>query len=1124
MRRPVRSLLALCLALLMLTLAGMPVAGAEDPPTFDQRIPTMATIMQAVGQRAEDETLQPVRDSLERIADLKQQISTLRETARQADSRINKLRRSAPAVEPLPLPNAGIPAMEKALDSAQRRLSETQSRLSQLETELTKLTMQPTQLRDDIARLEGELDNLAASFPAQANDQALSPSLLTQAARYRLLDTEISLRQTKLQTHPMRLALLAAERDQLRGLQRTLQARVDVLIQRLGRSRLLSADQATAETLRAIEQADSRHPMIRNLAAENAALADELTALARTLDEVSRDNENTLRQLEDVETLYRSAQTQIEIAGVGQTLSRVLHEQRKRLPDLQAYRQQARTRSEQIAQTRLRQFQIDEKRRQLADTAQAARARLQDEDPQLQLDTRQTDRLLAEAELLLDSQKDLLEQLSRSYLTLIDRLSQLDLSQKRLTQIGADYTRLLDENLLWIASDLPIRSAWFVELFNELTALTDPARWQRVRHATLIEAQSRPLIVALALLTLLATVWSRPKLRRYLQWTGTEVGNPAHDRFSLTVGAALASFVLALPLPILAGLLGWMLQQQGSNDRFVWGLSDGLIHAAWISWVIESFRRLASRGGVLEAHFRWQPQTRELLYRNLRWLVILTALATVLMRLAAADPRGLSMPVLGRAVYIVFSVALVVFIARIFHPARGVLGAWLQSHHEGWAWRGRNLSYVLLLASASVLAVMPIFGYTYTAVHLQSRAFFTGWLLAASALVISLLIRGLSVSLRHIEVARAGQELMDHLRPAPEEPPAHATGGEGATLPSREPMMDLETMNEQVRALLKLALSVMVLGGLYVIWSDIFGALKVLDRITLWSITAPSGGDAPPTVQAITLGSIGLALVALALTVSAARNIPGLLEVLVLQRQSVDAGTRYAATLLSRYAIFLVGLVVVVNQLGIDWSKAQWLVAALSVGLGFGLQEIVANFVAGIIILFERPIRIGDTVTVGGVSGTVSRIRIRATTILDWDRKELIVPNKSFVTDSIINWTLSDLVTRTIIPVGIAYGSDTQKALSVMETVIHDNALILKEPVPAVLFLGFGDSSLNFELRVFVKTLADSILVRHQLHMELERRLREAGIEIPFPQRDVHLRSVSPEALHGFRTPADERH
>lgn len=1090
----------------------------------DAGIPPLEVIREAVTTSADAAAVAPARASLERIDRITAEIAALRDTARQADGRVNKLRREGAAIEPLPLPGASLATMEQALDGAQQRLTETQGRLSQIESDLIELTQQPARAREDIARLEIEVATITQTWATQNPALPLSPPHLVLAARYHALEAEIDLRQTELQTHGMRLALLNAERDTLRNVQRSSQARVDLLIQRLGRSRTQTADRTAAQTLRTIERAGSQHPVINTLAAENAALAEELTGLARGLDQVSRDNENILRQLTDVETLYRSAQTQIEIAGVGQALSRVLHEQRKRLPDLQVYRQQARARSEQIAETRLRQFQIDEKRRDLDDTREAARNLVIAEDPDLPLDSRATDRLLAEAELLLDSQKDLLERLSQNYLTLIDRLTQLDVGQKKLTQVGADYTRLLDENLLWIASDLPIKSAWFIQIVDELRALGEPDRWRRVGMSLLEETAERPLGIAMACLILLAALWGRPRLRRHIERTGIAVNDPAQDRFALTVSAIAASFVLAAPLPLLAGLAGWMLQHQTATDRFVWGLGDGLVHAAWIGWVIESFRRLGSRDGVLAAHFHWQAHTRELLYRNLRWLVLLTAVATVLMRLAAAGPRGLSTPVLGRAVYILFSVALVVFIARVFHPGRGVLGGWLQTHREGWAWRGRNIGYALLLVAAIVLAIMPAFGYSYTAIHLQARAFFTGWLLAAAALVISLLMRGLSVSLRRIEIARAGSQIVETMRATVETAPAGTATGAATTAARRDATMDVQTMNAQVRALLNLALGVMVVGGLYLIWGDTFSALKVLNRITLWSTSQTGADGATAVVQAITLGSLGLALVALALTLGAARNVPGLLEVLVLQRQGVDAGTRYAATLLSRYTIFLVGLLVVVNELGIDWSKAQWLVAALSVGLGFGLQEIVANFVSGIILLFERPIRIGDTVTVGGVSGNVTRIRIRATTIQDWDRKEMIVPNKSVITDAIINWTLSDLVARVVVPVGIAYGADPSRALAVMEATIADHPLILKDPAPAAVFTGFGDSALNFELRVFVKTLADSVPVRHQLHLELERRLREAGIEIPFPQRDVHLRSVSDEVVERLKGAEPERH
>jgi potassium efflux system protein len=1128
MRTALQPLFRLRLILLILALTSLHVARAADQSDTDPSIPSVAELQQAASAAKDAEALQPVRDSLERIKALDSEAAALRETARQADSRIDKLKRGGSPAGPLPSPGTDLAVMEQVLDSAQKRLAETQSHLAELENALLALTASPSQARSEMAAMEAEQEALAKTFThAIGTGAASSPAFLAQAARYQVLEAEIRLRQAQLQTHPMRLALLTAERDAARNLRRSLQARVDLLIQRLGRSRIKSADQAATQTKRAIEQVDSEHPLVNTLAAENASLSQELTQLAQQLDQVSRTNEDTAHQMEEVQALYHSAQTQIEIAGVGQALSRVLHEQRKRLPDLKVYRQQARARSEQIAETRLRQFQIEEKRSELDDTVQRARALLLAYDSETPLSARQTDNLLAELELLLDSQKDLLERLSRSYLTLIDRLGQLDLNQQQLTQIGGDYTRLLDENLLWIASDPPIRAAWFAELTAELTTLIDPSRWRRVGWALASEAQERPLTVTLGLLILGLAVQGRRRLRHYLINTRDRVADPAQDHFGLTVGAILASFILALPLPLLAGLMGWMLGNQAEGTPFILGLGDGLTHAALIGWVIESFRRLGTRGGVLEAHFHWQPRTRELLYRNLRWLVVLTAFATILMRLTAAEPQGLSTSVLGRAVFIAFSSALLVFVARIFHPTHGVLGNWLQAHADDWAGRGRQIGYALVLMIAAALALMPVFGYTYTAVQLQARVFFSGWLLAASALVISLLIRGLSVSLRRIEVARVGGRLLEGLARHDDESVVSA-GGEGNIKPLPEAVMDLETMNDQVRTLLRLALAVMVIGGLYMIWGDTLSALKILDRVTLWSITEPGSDGAGPVTRAITLGSLGLALVALTFTLGAARNIPGLLEVLILQRQGVDAGTRYAATLLSRYAIFLVGLLIVVNQLGIDWSKAQWLVAALSVGLGFGLQEIVANFVAGIIILFERPVRIGDTVTVGGVSGTVSRIRIRATTIVDWDRKELIVPNKSFVTDPIVNWTLSDLMTRVVIPIGIAYGADPQKALTVMEAVVHQNPLVMKDPTPAALFIGFGDSALNFELRLFVKNLGDSVAVRHQLHLALERALREAGIEIPFPQRDVHLRSVAAEAAEALRPtpkiPPEDRH
>jgi potassium efflux system protein len=250
-----------------------------------------------------------------------------------------------------------------------------------------------------------------------------------------------------------------------------------------------------------------------------------------------------------------------------------------------------------------------------------------------------------------------------------------------------------------------------------------------------------------------------------------------------------------------------------------------------------------------------------------------------------------------------------------------------------------------------------------------------------------------------------------------------------------------------------------------------------------------------------------LGLVIAAVTFIASSNLPGLMELTVLQRLELQPGSRYAINTVVRYIVVTIGVIAILNVIGWDWSQIQWLVAALSVGLGFGLQEIVANFVSGLVILFERPVRVGDTVTVGELTGTVSRIRIRATTITDWDRKEIIVPNKSFITEQVVNWTLSDPITRIVIPVGISYGSDVELAHKVMTETLHALPLVLDEPPPNVYFTGFGESSLDFRLHVYSRQLTDRMPLMHAVHQSILGALRKHGIEIPFPQRDLHLRS-----------------
>jgi potassium efflux system protein len=246
------------------------------------------------------------------------------------------------------------------------------------------------------------------------------------------------------------------------------------------------------------------------------------------------------------------------------------------------------------------------------------------------------------------------------------------------------------------------------------------------------------------------------------------------------------------------------------------------------------------------------------------------------------------------------------------------------------------------------------------------------------------------------------------------------------------------------------------------------------------------------------------------LTVVATRNIPGALRILMKSTVRTDASLRVAFSTVAQYLIVGLGSFSALTIVGADWSKLQWLVAALGVGLGFGLQEIVANFVCGLIILFERPIRAGDVVTVGDVTGTVTKISVRATHITDFDRKSVVVPNKALITDKVTNWTLSDQLTRVVIPVGIAYGTDPMKVQELMLEVARGLPGVMSDPPPAVQLLRFAESSLDFEVRLFVGRLDDRLPTIHEFHVAVERVLRDNGIEIPFPQRDLHVRNWPP--------------
>jgi len=260
----------------------------------------------------------------------------------------------------------------------------------------------------------------------------------------------------------------------------------------------------------------------------------------------------------------------------------------------------------------------------------------------------------------------------------------------------------------------------------------------------------------------------------------------------------------------------------------------------------------------------------------------------------------------------------------------------------------------------------------------------------------------------------------------------------------------------------------------------------------------------------ITLETLVVVIFLVSVTLAAARKLPALVELVLRARTDMTAGARYTTSTLLSYVIVGVGIVTALSALGLRWSELQWLIAALGIGIGFGLQNIVADFIGGLIILFERPIRIGDIVTVDDQVGEVSKIRIRATTIRDRDGKELLVPNKNFISGTLVNWSLSDSHMRMFISVGVAYGSDVEQALKILGEIVADNPCVLKEPEPRVMFENFGDNALELSTRFFLGEYHGWRDIVTEIRREIYKRFTDAGIVIAFPQRDVHLDTEQP--------------
>jgi potassium efflux system protein len=1039
--------------------------------------------------------------------------STFAEAIQTAPAETDRLRRQLdePAPDAPTAVSLGIDEstplteLEQALATKLAASAAAEARLADLESQITAQVDRPVKARARINALRSGMDELAAMI--DSDPPPAQPAILTDA---RKLAAQLTLEARKAELNKLdqeivsnnvRLELKRAQRDTAARALANLRRELEVLQSAVNEKRQIRATQALQETALAELAAAGKHPVVRELAEGNVELTSELPTVAADIERVTGELLAIEEQARDIEQSLARSRQQLEVGGVTQAIGRLFVEERRNLPQVSQYRAEVRERRRTLADIGLAQVRIEEQRRELSPL---------DEHIEQVMSTVRSDvsddgkiaEIRDEVELLLKSRRDLLAQVASTYTSYIRALGDLDVAQRRLLGSAEEYKQFLDQNLLWIPSAAPF---WVQDAENLGPAIAwalSPVSWSRTVNSLAEVFKYSPLPFSAALLVLGFVFYSRRPLAARFRALNEKVGRPSTDHIGLTFAALGISAARALPWPLLLAILGWALTRSPYHLDFTAAVATSLHAVAPFLYNTLLFRVLCAKDGVMQVHFGWSAERLPVIRRQLDRLTVIGIPLIFAAALLYGSPTPAHRESLARLVFVILMVIFSGLGHAILHPRKGIVAAHYQAHGSTGARRFRWLWYVLGAGSPLVLAVAALLGFLYTAATLTGRLVDTFWLILVITVVRLIVMRWLALTKRKIAWQMALQEQEE--RQAARDEKAETDNEAPPAIESKP--LDLDAVDQQTTRLVNAGLFFVGALAAWGIWSEVVPALGIFDQVSLWSQTTMIEGQ--ETIVPVTLGDLLFALVIAGVTAIASTNLPGLMEIAVLQRLTLQPGSRYAINTLLRYVVVTIGTIAVLNIIGWKWSQIQWLVAALSVGLGFGLQEIVANFVSGLVILFERPVRVGDTVTVGQLTGTVSRVRIRATTITDWDRKEIIVPNKSFITEQVINWTLSDPITRIVIPVGISYGSDVQLAHRVMQETLHSMPLVLDEPPPRVYFMGFGDSSLDFKLYVHSRELSDRLPLTHAVHEEILGALRKNGIQIPFPQRDLHLRSV----------------
>lgn len=1021
--------------------------------------------------------------------------------------------------------------LNNEINNAKKALSTSQANLDKLKNEqvpsadslgketLAKLQQSSSAIQSELDQVQADLSVINAKLVAQntapdkaqavltanaARKQAISSELsnanITDAHKNKLttelalLDIQNTYNQNLLKGSEELSTLYNTQLDEKKQEQQNLQAELSALQQAINQKLVEDSKEKVAQATESLEQnlSSDQNPLIVKELDWNAKLSQELLNQTTKMSELSNDNLRIKSMLDNLQQTQRNIDEQISSLQGTLVLSRIINKQKQLLPQDQMIKGLA----DRISELRVNVFDMSEFKDTVSNPATYI-AKLESSNK-----TQFTEKEKNQLTEVLQARAQTLSELIKSLNNQLNLAINIELSQKQVQTISDELQQKLQQQSFWVKSNSPIDLAWFTKFplsaglqLEDIAKQFDFSNWRD---------NALPAGVLIALLTLMTIMILRQKesIKHRLNQISNSMKAITTDSQWNTPYAIFLTIILCLPstfMFLMAFILVTYICFQNPLTIWPWGLKM----AGY--WLYFAFMMAMLRpNGIGYRHFD-MPQKSNMLFLHILkrsvWVIGLLLNTSIF----ANSEMGVAYDVIGQTMTIMVLVVTVFIIAPGFRKAI--------STYQNTVEQDKSPRHILLTLVRIVLLLAPIaliglivMGYYYTSLVIIEHLISTYFAVTTWIIVRNVFYRMFTVSARRLAYRRL-QEKREHLMAKRANETVNNATEDDIPLEIKQDAIAVSEVKNQMLKITDFVLWVGLFALLYWVWSDLITVAYYLKGVTLWqqSTTTENG----VVMESITLLNLLVAVIIVVVTYVLIRNLSGLLETFVFSNLKLSQGTPYTITTLLTYLLVVLGASLAFSMLGMSWSKLQWLFTALSVGLGFGMQEIFGNFVSGIIILFERPVRVGDMVTIGNFNGTVSKIRIRATTLIDNDKKEVIVPNKAFITERVVNWALTNSMTRLVISIGVAYGSDLDLVKKLLLQAAEENDAVLRDPAPAAYFLSFGASTLDHELRVYVGQLSDRTRTIDTLNRRINQLFAENNIDIAFNQLDIFIKNQS---------------